>query len=72
MAGVNIVSVTYKGGGPALTALISGEVQVMFTDPESVAEHMKAGRLKALAVTSATPSALAPGCPPWRLRDCWL
>jgi len=50
--------------------LISGEVQVMFTDPESVAEHMKAGRLKALAVTSATPSALAPGMPTMAASDC--
>ena len=63
MAGVNIVMVPYKGTGPALTALIGGEVQLMFTTSVSIASHVTSGRLRALAVTSAQPSALVPGLP---------
>ena len=61
MAGVNIVRVPYKGTAPAITALIGGEVQVTIADPGLVAPHVKSGRLRALAVTSAEPSALAAG-----------
>ena len=61
MAGVSIVHVAYKGGAPALTALLSGEVQVGIVDAGAAAPHVKAGRLRALAVTSAEPSALGPG-----------
>jgi tripartite-type tricarboxylate transporter receptor subunit TctC len=64
MAGVNIVNVSYKGIAPALTALLSGEIQVLIGDPGLVAPHVKQERLRALAVTSAKPSALAPGLPP--------
>lgn len=63
MAGVNIVRVPYKGSGPAMTAVMSGEVQVMFPSAGGVASHIKSGRLRALAVGSAGPSALAPGVP---------
>jgi tripartite-type tricarboxylate transporter receptor subunit TctC len=63
MAGVNIVRVPYKGSGPAMTALMSGEVQVMFPSAGGVASHIQSGRLRALAVGSAQPSALAPGVP---------
>ena len=63
MAIVNIVRVTYKGTGPALTALVSGEVQLMFAPAGSVVPHAKSGRLRALAVTSAQPSALIPALP---------
>jgi tripartite-type tricarboxylate transporter receptor subunit TctC len=63
MAGVNIVRVPYKGAGPALSAMLAGQVQVMFAGPGAVAPHVKTGRLKALAVTTAQPSALAPGLP---------
>ncbi len=62
-AHVNLVRVAYKGSGPALTDLIAGQVQVMFSVTGSVAPHMKSGRLRALAVTSAQPSDLAPGLP---------
>ncbi len=61
MTGVNIVRVPYKGAGPAIIALVSGEVQMMITNAGSVMPHVKAGKLKVLAVTSATPSALLPG-----------
>jgi tripartite-type tricarboxylate transporter receptor subunit TctC len=63
MAGVSIVHVPYKGAGPALNALIGGQLQVMFPSAGSVTSHIKSGRLKALGVTSAGPSALAPGLP---------
>jgi tripartite-type tricarboxylate transporter receptor subunit TctC len=63
MTGVNLVHVAYKGGGPALNALIGGEVQVMFATSSSAAPQVNAGRLRALAVTSAQPSTLFPDLP---------
>ena len=63
MAGVNIVRVPYKGAGPALNALIAGEVQLMFPTAGAVTPHVRSGRVRALAITSAEPSALAPGVP---------
>jgi tripartite-type tricarboxylate transporter receptor subunit TctC len=63
MAHVNIVRINFKGTGPAVTALLGGQVQIMFPGAGSVTSHVKAGRLKALAVASAAPSALAPGLP---------
>ena len=63
MAGINIVRINYKGTGPALIALVGGETHMMFAVPGSVEPHVKGGRLKALAVTSRVPSALAPGLP---------
>ena len=63
MAGVNMVSIRYKGSGGAITDLIGGQVQVMFAVASSVTQHVKSGRLRALAVTTAEPSALAPGLP---------
>ena len=63
MAGVNIVRVAYTGGAAAVTALISGEVQLSISSASTVSPHMKSGRLRGLAVTSAGPSALVPGLP---------
>ncbi len=63
MAGVKLVHVPYKGAGPSLNALIGGQLQLMFPSAGSVTAHIKSGRLKALGVTSAEPSALAPGLP---------
>lgn len=63
MSGVNIVRIPYKGTGPAVNALVGGQVQLMFVSPTSVAPHVKAGRLRGLAVTATQPSALAPGLP---------
>lgn len=63
MAGVDIVRIPYKGSGPALNAVIAGQVQLMFPSAGSVMQHVKAGRLRALAVTTAQPSALVPGLP---------
>ena len=63
LAGVDIVRIPYKGSGPAMTAVISGETQVMFPSAGGAAPHVKSGRLRALAVGSAQPSELAPGLP---------
>lgn len=63
LAGVNFMRIGYKGGGPALNDLLSGHVPVMFATTGSVTAHVRSGRLKGLAVTSAQPSALAPGLP---------
>ena len=63
MAGVNMVRIPYKGGGPAVLGLIGGQVQLMFATAASVAPHIKSARLRAVAITSAEPSALFPGLP---------
>jgi len=63
MAGVNLVRIGYKGGGPALNDVLAGQVKVMFATAGSVTSHVQAGRLKALGVTSAEPSPLIPGMP---------
>jgi tripartite-type tricarboxylate transporter receptor subunit TctC len=63
MARINIVRVAYKGTGPSLIGLLGGEVEMMFPTAGSVTPHLKSGRLRALAVTSLKPSALAPGLP---------
>jgi len=63
MARVNIVRVPYKGQGPAVLALLGGEVQLSFATSSSVAGHIKSGKLRALAIGTAKPSALAAGLP---------
>ncbi|MBI3938241.1 MAG: tripartite tricarboxylate transporter substrate binding protein [Betaproteobacteria bacterium] len=63
MAGVNIVRINYKGAGAGLAALIAGEVQVMFVTAAAAVPHIKTGRVRALAVTTARPSALLPDSP---------
>jgi tripartite-type tricarboxylate transporter receptor subunit TctC len=63
MAGVNMVHVPYRGGGPALTDLLGGQVQVMFPGTVASIEYIRAGRLRALAVTTATRSEALPGIP---------
>ena len=62
-AGVKTVLIPYKGTGPALTAVMTGEVHAMFGSAGGAASHVKSGRLRALAVGSAKPSVLAPGVP---------
>jgi tripartite-type tricarboxylate transporter receptor subunit TctC len=56
MAGVDMVHVPYRGGGPALNDLLGGQVQVMFPTSVASIEHIRAGRLRALAVTASTRS----------------
>ena len=63
MARVNIVRINYKGAGQAMTDLIGGHVQVMFPNAGGAAPHVKSGRLRAIAVTTAQPTALFPGLP---------
>ena len=63
LAGLNIVRIAYKGSGPGTVAVIGGEAQMIITSPNTVAPHVKAGKLRALAVTSAQPSVLVPDLP---------
>ena len=63
MTGIDMVHVPYKGSGPALTDLLGGQVQVMFGTMPSSIEYIRAGRLRALAVTTATRSEELPDIP---------
>ena len=63
MAGVTMQHVPYRGAPPALTDLLGGQVQVMFDNLPSSIEHIRAGRLRALAVTSATRLEALPDIP---------
>ena len=63
MARIKMVRIAYKGSGPAINDMISGQVHVMFPTSAAAMPRVKSGRLKALAVTSLQPSALAPGLP---------
>jgi tripartite-type tricarboxylate transporter receptor subunit TctC len=63
MAGVNLVHVPYRGAGPALTDLLGGQVQVMFANMSSSIEYVRAGKLRALAVTTMTRSEALPDIP---------
>ncbi len=61
--GVDIVHIPYKGGGPAVTDTLGGQVQLLFVTLPAAMQHVKAGRLKALAVTSDKRSLAAPDIP---------
>lgn len=63
MAGVDMLHVPYKGTGQAVTDLVGGQIDVMFSPAETVMQHVQAGRLKALAVTSAKRFAAFPTLP---------
>jgi tripartite-type tricarboxylate transporter receptor subunit TctC len=63
MAGVDMVHVPYRGGGPALTDLLGGQMQVYFPTTVTSIEYIRAGRLRALAVTTATRSDALPDLP---------
>jgi tripartite-type tricarboxylate transporter receptor subunit TctC len=63
MAGVNMVHVPYRGAGPALTDLLGGQVQVMFATMPSSIEYIRTGKLRVLAVTTATRSSALPEVP---------
>jgi tripartite-type tricarboxylate transporter receptor subunit TctC len=63
MTGVNMVHVPYRGGAPALTDMISGQVQVMFDNVPTSIEFIRAGKLRPLAVTTATRSEVLPDLP---------
>jgi tripartite-type tricarboxylate transporter receptor subunit TctC len=63
MTGINMVHVPYRGGAPALTDLIAGQVHVMFDNIPTSAEHVRSGRLRGLAVTGAARSHVLPDLP---------
>ena len=62
-AGIEIVHVPYKGSGPAIVDLLGGQVQLSFSTPATVMQHIKAGRLRALAVAADARTPLAPDVP---------
>jgi len=62
-SGADVVHVPYKGGGPALTEVIGGQVQALFSIALTAIPQVKAGRVRALAITSAQRSAVAPELP---------
>jgi tripartite-type tricarboxylate transporter receptor subunit TctC len=63
LTGINMVHVPYRGGAPALTDMLSGQVQVMFDNIPTCAEHVKSGKLRGLAVTSTARSEVLPDLP---------
>jgi len=63
MAGIDLVHIPYKGAGPAVTALLAGEVPLMCTSPLPTLPHIKSGKLKALAMTGRTRSRALPEVP---------
>jgi tripartite-type tricarboxylate transporter receptor subunit TctC len=63
LAKIDIVHIAYKGGGPAMTDLIGGQVQLQFSSIPTVLAHMKAGRIKMLAIGSAKRSPALPDVP---------
>jgi tripartite-type tricarboxylate transporter receptor subunit TctC len=64
MAGIRLVPVVYKGAQASVSALYANETQLMFPTAVSATPHVKSGKLRALGVTSAQPSALMPGVAP--------
>jgi tripartite-type tricarboxylate transporter receptor subunit TctC len=64
MAHINVVRINYKGASQALTELIAGQTQYMFGVPGSIMPHIKAGRLRALAISGSHATPLMPGLPP--------
>jgi tripartite-type tricarboxylate transporter receptor subunit TctC len=66
-AGINATHVPYKGSGPATIALMSGEVEFSFAGAITMIPHLRSGKVKALAVTSPTPTRIAPHVPPLAL-----
>jgi tripartite-type tricarboxylate transporter receptor subunit TctC len=63
MTGVNMLHVPYRGGAPAITDLIGGQIQVLFTSVATASEYIKAGKVRALGVTTSTRSAALPDIP---------
>jgi tripartite-type tricarboxylate transporter receptor subunit TctC len=64
MTGVNMVHVPYRGGAPATSDLVGGQIQVIFSPLSESIEHVKAGKLRALAVTSSSRVEVLPDLPP--------
>ena len=66
VTGVNLVHVPYRGGGPAIAALLGGEVQLVFSSMLPVLPHVKSGRLRAIGLAAAQRSPAAPEVPTFR------
>ena len=77
-AGIDVTMVAYKGAVTALADLVGGQVDAMFATVPSVSPHLKAGRLRALAITSSRTSAVLPGVPamsetyPGFVSEAWV
>ena len=77
-AGIDVTMVAYKGAGLALGELVGGQVDAMFATVPSIRSHYRAGRLRALAITSGHRSAIAPGVPamsefyPGFVAEAWV
>jgi tripartite-type tricarboxylate transporter receptor subunit TctC len=77
MTGVNMVHLPYRGGAPAIADLLAGQVQVMFDPEPNLIEYIKAGKVRALAVTAAMRSNALPDVPtvgellPGYEATCW-
>jgi tripartite-type tricarboxylate transporter receptor subunit TctC len=63
MTGIDLIHVPYRGGAPALTDVVSGQVQLYFPTTTTVIEHIRTGKVRALAVTTATRSSALPDVP---------
>ena len=63
LAGIRMVHVPYKGAAPAFIDLLSGQVDLMFANIVGALPHIKAGKMRAIAVSSAKPSSVVPGVP---------
>jgi tripartite-type tricarboxylate transporter receptor subunit TctC len=63
LTGIDVINVPYKGGGPAIVALLGGEVQLTFGNYTAARPHLTTGRLKAIAVASAKRTVLMPQLP---------
>src|SRR5262249_33540836 len=70
MADVDLVAVPYRGGGPALIDMLSGQVDVIFVPTTASIEYVRAGRLRALGVTSTTRVEILPDLPP--VGEAWI
>jgi tripartite-type tricarboxylate transporter receptor subunit TctC len=69
-AGIKLIHVPYRGGAPAMTGLLGGETDLIFSSVPTAVEHVKSGRLRALAVTGSKPLETLPGVPP--LKDAGI
>ena len=63
MTGTKVVRINFKGAGPAVQSVVSGEVHLMYANLAAASPFLETGRLRPLAITSAEPSALRPGLP---------
>jgi tripartite-type tricarboxylate transporter receptor subunit TctC len=63
MTGIDMIHAPYRGGAPALTDVVSGQVQLYFPTTTTVIEHIRTGKVRALAVTTSARSSALPDVP---------